>query len=254
MSLKSGIEAVLFTVGEPSTEEALGSLRNQTGVQFDYIQVIKDMRPLSLAESVAVKEAQYDKLVLSAADIVLEDWALRFMVENVKQVPDFYSQVYSCRFSLWDDFLNKALCCLRVFNTAWLKKVGFRNVLCDDTDASNRARVKGLREVKFTRPKGCPAVGVHFPSPTEHQIFTRFFIAGAKRDERPRMYDKDSRAIREQLAATGDKRYAFALAALQIGAKVGYQHSHDFQVDHDLYDEWISRVQDRAKRIIKGGM
>ena len=84
-------------------------------------------------------------------------------------------------------------------------------------------------------------VGTHFDSPTDFQVFSRFYSRGVKyaigHPSGP--YSDILNVLNNKYASTNNKQYIIAKEAFEFGRKTGnYPTSHDILFDKKLYAEW----------------
>ena len=200
---KPGIECVVIAVDEPQLDRCLHAVHAQDR-PFDRVRLVNNVAPVARAYNQAMADIEYARVMLVGGDMILYPHAARYAL-NLTMEED---GVYAWGFGLWDPFIQKTICCTRVYPGAVPSRYPYRDVLRCDLAAMAAAKRDGLREVLMLQV----ALGTHFEDPDAAQVFRRFYVRGQK----PRA-EHYRRLLLKMKKKTGDRRYDIALDALSRG-------------------------------------
>ena len=193
-----------------------------------------------------IKASNYenDDLLLKGAKLYgmyavgfLEDSSIDKKEEkkNLKRASYFYKK--GMEYGLM--ILKKNICCCAVRRSSFVTNFRFKDLLSDDTECARRMRKHGWKAFRLVDKF---IAGTHCESPTEQQIFSRFYARGVKRRRdgfhHGQYRDMESRFER-LYAKTKDPLYHVAAEALRLGIERNdYEGSHNSRFDKEIYRQW----------------
>ena len=173
----SDITAVVLTIGEPSTELAIASVRRQT-MPAAAVLVVRDVSPFHRALNTGAIQVCTPFFVQVDADVVLD--------------PTCFENLYSCMSpgvgivtgQLRDPLLGRVRG-VKLFRTACFKYASFRDSVSPDADFARDAASHGWERVYALKSCGesraaWHTFGIHRPHYDFHYTFSKFLLEGVR--------------------------------------------------------------------------
>lgn len=234
-SSASDVSAVILSIGEATTADAIRAVQAQTLPPCDIV-VVENVSPFHRAFNQGAAQVRSRYFVQVDADMVLDPHCF----ETFRSVATPEAGIVSG--FLRDPLLGR-ICCVKMFNTECAGVLPLRDVVSFETDFVERMLAGGwmiLRGLSFIRadPAEWHSFGEHRREYTPHYTFAKFVIEGRKARLRRKLAP-----LRGRLATLHKRPDAIAAIA-QIGMLYGIfcERERDllvpFEVDADWH--WLS--------------
>ena len=234
------MEALVLSVNEPQLEGCLESLKNQT-IPFTNIIHINGVCPQSEAYNRGIDLIKEDWFALLDGDMTLYPDAVKAAMECIN---NGRGKIYSYSFRLYDYFLKTPIVGVSFcYSPAYKGKV-MDNHLFNDRLLGDKIKGEGWKRVIEKS-----LVGTHFDSPTEFQIFSRFYTSGVKYRYLLRP------ALEDLFDKTGSPMYSLAIKSLDFsginGGRRSYRSSHNVELDKAIFEKFKNYYQGK---FVVGGL
>lgn len=173
----SDVSAVVLTLGEPGTEEALASLRRQTVPPAEVI-VVRGVSPFHEAINAGARQVATPFFVQVDSDMVLDPDCLAELRRLAR--PDSGIVVGQLR----DPLIGRVVG-IKLFRTAPFRERLMRDTISPDTDLGNALRRKGWETMYVGRPpehdpEAWRTYGEHRPGYAPEYTFAKYLLEGRR--------------------------------------------------------------------------
>lgn len=174
---RSDVSAVVLTMGEATTEQAVASLRRQTLPPRD-IHVVRDVVPFHRALNDGARRVRTRFFVQVDADMTLDEGCLAELRSHARR------RVGIVVAQLRDPLLGRVVG-VKLFRTACFERAAFPDTISPDTDFGREIAADGWRTVYVGRPreKGSDAWttwGEHRPEYSPAYTFRKYLLEGRR--------------------------------------------------------------------------
>lgn len=218
---KSDVSAVVLTVGESTTAEAIRAVEAQT-LPVREVVTVEGVSPFHHALNEGAARVQTPYFVQVDADMILDP----ICVETLRSL--FTPSLARVSGFLRDRLLGR-VCCIKMFRTAVFADHSVPNTIAQDADFSRQIEAKGwltLIALRYLPNRDeWHTFGEHRPSYSPHYTFNRFLIEG-----RRARYRKDTQGFRSRLA----RLHRQAMQDASLLAQIGLGHGIFLEGDNDM--------------------
>jgi len=171
------VTALVLTVGEKTTDEAIRRLGEQT-VPCREIIVVRNVTPFHKAMNRGISQVRTPFFIQCDADMLLDP-------DCIETMQNFIRDDIAVLIGYLSDELLGTIQGVKMFRTECLKKVKFSDTISPDTGCINRLSKMGWKSVFVSRGEGryghAPDVlGAHKPEYTPLYTFEKFKLEGSR--------------------------------------------------------------------------
>ena len=220
MPSASDVTALVLTVGEPTTAEAIRAVEAQT-LPVREVVIVEGVSPFHRALNEGAARVRTPYFVQVDADMILDP----ICVETLRNL--FTPGVARVSGFLRDPLLGR-VCCIKMFRSAVFADHSVPNTIAQDADFSRQIEASGwltLIALRYGAHRDeWHTFGEHRPSYSPHYTFNKFLIEG-----RRARYRKDRLGIQNRLSRL--HRHAQDVTLL---AQIGLGHGIFLEDDTDM--------------------
>lgn len=171
------VTALVLTVGERTTEEAIRRLREQT-VPCSEIVVVRNVTPFHKAINRGISQVKTPFFLQCDADMLLDP-------DCIETMQKFIRDDVAVLIGYLSDELLGTVQAVKMFRTGCFEKVKFSDSISPDTDCINRLSKMGWKFVFVSRGEeryghAPDVLGSHKPEYTPRYTFEKFKLEGSR--------------------------------------------------------------------------
>ena len=245
--LSNDVTAVVLTIGEPTTQQAIDSLGRQTALVRDVI-VVRDLRPFHKALNVGARRVATPFFVQVDADMILDPHCVATLREAMQ--PHVGIVVGYLR-----DAIMQRVVGIKLFRTECFAITQFCDSISPDTDFVDEIARAGWQTVYVGRDLGAersdPAtLGEHRPCYTPAYTYQKHLMVG-----RRYRYRRDVSGLRWHLGQLEQSQHPSAFVAQIALARGFFREASDDDLGRVQNDEEFARLEAflRADATVQAG-
>jgi glycosyltransferase involved in cell wall biosynthesis len=235
------VTALVLTVGEKSTEEAIRRLRAQTASCLEII-VVRNVTPFHKAINQGISQVKTPFFIQCDADMLLDP-------DCVETMQKFIRDDVAVLIGYLSDELLGTVQAVKMFRTECVKNMKFTSTISPDTDCINRLSKMGWQFVFVSRGEekyghAMDVLGSHNPEYTPSYTFEKFKLEGSR--IRYRGVSQEFISCLEKLKQSKHPMALFALIGLCHGLfgsnKKGGLHPYSPSKDFELLEKFMTSM------------
>jgi hypothetical protein len=241
MNVSAGdVSAVVLTLGEPTTQDAIRAVEAQTLPPHEIV-LVENVAPFHRALNQGASRVRTPFFVQIDADMIADPICFEVLRSIVTPSAGIVS-------GFLRDALLGRICCIKLFRTECFERCPMPDTVAQDSDFRDGIYKLGwelLRALRFDREREeWHTLGEHRRHYAPHYTFHKFVIEG-----RRAWYRRDAAALRDRLRRLHQRSQEVAVIA-----QIGLAHGIFLQEDTDLLRPFTEDAEWRLlERFLQGG-